>query len=417
MHWSLPNNPCQTQSESHVHKSQSPVWDTTCAEWINPQDTLVPPLPSHNIIYIYHQSCHSSVQKLWNHSWCPSFLPWQCNWFMSRLSSKGQHFKSQRDLESSCSILGLSSPQASDLRKHIRQLGVWFALFPEEGPSEFHLDFSLYAVTWLRCFWVWCLLWQALSMTTNFYCIIQVLKHRATTRKGSFMLLKVTSFQTPLLWESASSAIFGQIILCIPPSLYNRIQVPALADSLWIPYKIFVSPLSWCMICPPLLPATLHGNSAVWSEHILPGWGCSAPGAQDLQQHTPSGALSGSSPLTDQGRFLPRDYALNNFDMTFTRPHTILSRVSGLLSTPVALTIARMTVCFSCLCCPLHSYKKIVTADSNPTVQKKLVVRHYGSPKSFPPREIATSSPVRLPLLVFQYNCNREWLSQLWAIS
>lgn len=133
------------------------------------------------------------------------------------------------------------------------------------------------------------------------------------------------------------------------------------------------------MICPSLLSTTLHDNSAVWPEHILLVWGCPAPGNQDVQYHSPSGALFGSNPLTDQGRVLPRDYTLNNFDMTSTWPHTVLRRVSGLLSTPVELTIVRMIVSFSYLCSPLHSYKKTVTADSNPTVQKKLVVRHYSS--------------------------------------
>lgn len=111
-----------------------------------------------------------------------------------------------------------------------RVVGVWFALVLEEGASKFHLDFSLYAITWSRLFWLWCLLWQVLSATINFYCTIQVLKHRAATKKGSFMLLEVSSFQTTLLWESASTAIFGKITFCIPLSLH---QDPAPADSLW----------------------------------------------------------------------------------------------------------------------------------------------------------------------------------------
>lgn len=98
--------------------------------------------------------------------------------------------------------------------------------------------------------------------------------------------------------------------------------------------------------------------------------------------------------------------------MTFTQPHTTLNRVSGPLSTPVELTVATNTVCVSYLCCPLHSYKKIVTADSNPTA-KKLVLRHYTFLKLFPPREIATSSPGRLRLLLFQNSRDRGWLSQL----
>ena len=67
--------------------------------------------------------------------------------------------------------------------------------------------------------------------------------------------------------------------------------------------------------------------------------------------------------------FLPGVYTLSYFDMTFASPHTILNGVSGPLSTPVELTIATNTVCLNSLCYPLHSYKKIVTADSNPTVQ------------------------------------------------
>lgn len=146
-------------------------------------------------------------------------------WYTSQLSSKRQCFKSQTDLESSCNILCMISPQASDLPKHIRQVGVCFALILEEGPSEFHLDFSIHAVTWLRLFWLWCLLWQVLPATINFYCTIQVLKHGVATKKGSFMLLKVSSFQTTLLWESVSIAIFGKITLCIPPSLHHRLRI------------------------------------------------------------------------------------------------------------------------------------------------------------------------------------------------
>lgn len=165
------------------------------------------------------------------------------------------------------------------------------------------------------------------------------------------------------------------------------------------------------MICPSLLSTTLHDNSAVWPEHILLVWGCPAPGNQDVQYHSPSGALFGSNPLTDQGRVLPRDYTLNNFDMTSTWPHTVLRRVSGLLSTPVELTIVRMIVSFSYLCSPLHSYKKTVTADSNPTVQKNWLSDTIALWHCFPPREIGTISPVTLPLPVFQNNCNRECFS------
>lgn len=64
------------------------------------------------------------------------------------ITAKLEEALQEPDLALSCSILGLSSSQASDLPEHVRQAVVWFALLLEEGPSEFHLDFSLFAVTW-----------------------------------------------------------------------------------------------------------------------------------------------------------------------------------------------------------------------------------------------------------------------------
>lgn len=101
----------------------------------------------------------------------------------------------------------------------------------------------------------------------NFYCTIQVLKHRAATRKGSFMLLKVSSFQKTLFLESASTTIFGKIILCISTSLYHRLRILPQQTLCEDPIIVFFSPPSWCMTCPFLLPAMPHGSPCVARAH------------------------------------------------------------------------------------------------------------------------------------------------------